>query len=362
MNVPTRPEAASSPARRRRPRRRNFFVLAGIAVVFALVGASCKQLDPNNRAVAVPAASNGNLPLSYLASTTSGCVVYDEAVESLKAMIAAAAKEGISLKPLSCYRDYAGQVAARDGWCAKGACQMAAVPGTSNHGWGKAVDFRDQSGELTFDSATYAWMKAWAGFYGWIHPKVMEEGGSVPEPWHWEWIGDGGKLFSGEYFGIGNAPMSVPRGLPFGAVDVVSGVGGVVTVAGWAIDPDQVASIPVHVYVDNVGWPLLADQSRADVNNAYPLFAKAQHGFSATLPASPGPHNVCAYAINVTGTGFNRLLRCATVTVEPAAAPASAPAPAAPVTTTTAPPATTTTVPTAATTVATAQAVTSSTR
>ena len=89
---------------------------------------------------------------------------------------------------------------------------MAAVPGTSNHGWGKAVDFADQTGELDFDSAGYTWMTTWAGHFGWIHPKVMEADGPVPEAWHWEWIGDGGKMFLGEYFGIGNAPMAQPRG------------------------------------------------------------------------------------------------------------------------------------------------------
>jgi hypothetical protein len=368
MSVPTNPEAPSSSVPRRRTRRRGLLVLAAIAVVFALVGAACKQLDPNNRAAVVPGVTNGNLPISYLASTSSGCVVYDEAMPSLKAMIAAAAKDGVTLKPLSCYRDYAGQVAARDEWCARGACQMAAVPGTSNHGWGKAIDFRDQSGELTFDSAGYAWMKAWAGWYGWIHPKVMEADGSVPEPWHWEWIGDGGKMFTGQYFGIGNAPLAVPRGLPFGYLDTASGAGGMVTVTGWAIDPDQVASIPVHIYIDSASYGLVADKSRPDVNAVYPLFAKAQHGFSASLPATPGPHNVCAWAINVAGTGYNRLLGCLPVVVTPPAAPAATPV--APTTTSSlAPPSTTTTTTAAAantvstaTTAAPAQATASTAR
>ena len=138
-------------------------VVVALAALVALVGASCKQLDPNNRAAVVPGVTNGSLPMAYLASTASGCVVYDESINSLNAMIAQAAKDGVTLRPISCYRDYAGQVAAREEWCAKGACQMAAVPGTSNHGWGKAIDFRDQSGELTFDSAGYAWLKTWAG-------------------------------------------------------------------------------------------------------------------------------------------------------------------------------------------------------
>jgi hypothetical protein len=329
MSATFPPASAAStvgPRTRRGPRsRRGLMALAALVALFALVGASCKQLDVNNRAAVVPGVTNGNLPMGYLASTDSGCVVYDEALDSLKAMVAEAAKAGVNLKPISCYRDYAGQVAARDEWCAKGACQMAAVPGTSNHGWGKAVDFRDQSGELTFDSAGYAWMKAWAGFYGWIHPKGMEQDGPVPEAWHWEWIGDGGKLFPGEYFGIGNTPLATPRGQPFGAVDSIDPVSGGVSVQGWAIDPDQAASIPVHVYVDDVGYPITANKSRPDVNAAFPLYASAQHGFSTMINAAPGAHQVCVYAVNVSGTGSNVLLRCATVTVPPAAVTASAP-------------------------------------
>jgi len=343
-------------------------VLVALAAVLALVGASCKQLDPNNRAAAVPGVTNGNLPISYLASTTTGCKVYDEALNSLKAMIAQAAKDGVTLRPESCYRDYAGQVAARDDWCSRGACQMAAVPGTSNHGWGKAVDFADQTGELAFDSAGYTWMTTWAGDFGWIHPKGMEADGPVPEAWHWEWIGDGGKMFLGEYFGIGNAPLAEPRGLPYGSVDNIQAVEGGVSVYGWAIDPDQVASIPVHIYVDAASIEVMANAKRPDVNAAFPLYAGAQHGYTAYLTAPPGQHTVCVYAINVSGTGFNRKLGCATVTVAPPSAPlattttAATVAPSAPTTVVPAPTTTTTVAPVpASTTTSTAAPATIST-
>jgi len=326
MSVPSHPGAPSRARTRRRPARSRVLVMVTIAVLLALVGASCRQLDPNNRAGSVPGVTNGNLPLSYLASSTSGCAVYDEALTSLNAMVAAAAKAGVDLKPAGCYRDYAGQVATRNDWCNRGACQMAAVPGTSNHGWGKAVDFRDQGGELTFDSVGYQWMKTWAGFWGWIHPKDMEQGGSVPEAWHWEWVGDGGKMFPGEYFGIGNAPLAVPRGVPFGYLDTAVGVEGAVTVTGWAIDPDQVGSIPVHIYVDGASYGLTADKSRPDVNAVFPLYAKASHGFSATVAATPGLHTVCAWAINMAGAGYNRVLGCLPVIVPPGAGPAAVPA------------------------------------
>jgi hypothetical protein len=95
----------------------------------------------------------------------------------------------------------------------------------------------------------------------------------------------------------------------------VAPVNGGVSVKGWAIDPDQVASIPVHVYVDSDGYAVTADASRPDVEVAFPLVAGADHGFDATVPAAPGPHQVCVYAINASGTGYNVLLGCRTVTV-----------------------------------------------
>lgn len=64
---------------------------------------------------------------------------------------------------------------------------LAAVPGTSEHGWGKAVDFC--GGIESSGSAAYNWMKANAGKFGWFHPDWAEPSGSKPEPWHWEFGG-----------------------------------------------------------------------------------------------------------------------------------------------------------------------------
>jgi hypothetical protein len=103
-------------------------------------------------------------------------------------------------------------------------------------------------------------------------------------------------------------------GAPRGAIEGVSALAGKVSVSGWAFDPDTTNSIPVHVYVDGVGQAFTADQTRSDVGSAYPLFG-ANHGYSATVNASAGAHNVCVYGINVAGPGPNTLLGCRTVTV-----------------------------------------------
>ena len=80
------------------------------------------------------------------------------------------------------YRSYSEQVALY-----RRKPGMAAVPGTSEHGWGKAVDFC--GGVENTGSAAYNWMKANAGSFGWFHPAWAEPSGNRPEPWHWEFSG-----------------------------------------------------------------------------------------------------------------------------------------------------------------------------
>ncbi|MEJ5254339.1 MAG: glycoside hydrolase family 25 protein [Acidimicrobiales bacterium] len=109
----------------------------------------------------------------------------------------------------------------------------------------------------------------------------------------------------------------VAVGNPFGSLDGVSSAPGTLTVSGWAIDPDTVGPIDVHLYVDGRwGGAVTADGARPDVGAAYPGFG-ANHGFRATIPVGPGSHEVCAYAIN-TGSGTtNPLLGCRTVAPNP---------------------------------------------
>jgi murein DD-endopeptidase MepM/ murein hydrolase activator NlpD len=61
---------------------------------------------------------------------------------------------------------------------------LAAVPGTSNHGWGLAVDLA--GGVERFGTAEHQWMAANAPRFGWQHPQWARQGGSRPEPWHFE--------------------------------------------------------------------------------------------------------------------------------------------------------------------------------
>ncbi|GAB3356633.1 hypothetical protein GCM10027300_26160 [Modestobacter lapidis] len=63
--------------------------------------------------------------------------------------------------------------------------RITAIPGTSNHGWGLAVDLC--GGINVFGTPQTAWMAANAARYGWVHPNWAAASGSNPEPWHWEY-------------------------------------------------------------------------------------------------------------------------------------------------------------------------------
>jgi hypothetical protein len=163
-------------------RRRIPAGVAVLVVALALSTAGCLAPAPGS------GLQNGFLPDSVLQTINPNCKIWKPAASSLQIMIAFAHIAGVELTPESCYRSYADQVAVRNYWCSLGLCQFAAVPGTSIHGWGKAVDFQDQAGELTFSSVGYAWLTANARSFCFIHPPWAQPNGSAPEPWHWEWV------------------------------------------------------------------------------------------------------------------------------------------------------------------------------
>jgi hypothetical protein len=63
---------------------------------------------------------------------------------------------------------------------------LAATPGTSNHGWGLAVDL---CGSETHSKTVMSWLKENGPTFGWDNPAWARSGGSGPhEPWHWEYV------------------------------------------------------------------------------------------------------------------------------------------------------------------------------
>jgi hypothetical protein len=100
---------------------------------------------------------------------------------------------GSSIGVTDSYRDYDAQVRVK---AEKG--NLAATPGTSNHGWALAVDLGraeglpKEAGIERFGTPQHSWMRANAPAYGWILPGWAQENGSKPEAWHWEFNGSDG--------------------------------------------------------------------------------------------------------------------------------------------------------------------------
>lgn len=142
--------------------------------------------DPAKRAIkeAKPnTGANGQLPDSALAPIpfATGKRLTPEAAADLGRLNEAyKAHFGRNMSVTDAYRTLAKQKELKAGSKAK----LAATPGTSQHGWGKAVDLG--GGINTFGSEEYVWMKLNAPAYGWNHPSWAEPSGSKPEPWHWE--------------------------------------------------------------------------------------------------------------------------------------------------------------------------------
>ena len=121
-------------------------------------------------------ASNGNLPASDLRPVAGGGSLAPPAAAAWNALAAHIYRElGVKIAPNgpdSTYRPYARQVYWRNYWCGRGLCGNAAIPGSSNHGWGLAVDTDDHDLVNRY-GAPYGWQKAWSD--------------APSEPWHFRY-------------------------------------------------------------------------------------------------------------------------------------------------------------------------------
>lgn len=150
----------------------------GVAGFGAVLAASRDPAPPAGSGPAVAAAirathPNGNLPPGLLRRTVSGVMLAAPAAEAFDRMVAAAAADGVRIAATDGYRDLATQrdLAARKGIYGQGG--LAAVPGTSQHGWGLAVD-------VTVTPAVDRWLEANAARFGWVRD-------TPGEPWHLTW-------------------------------------------------------------------------------------------------------------------------------------------------------------------------------
>lgn len=117
---------------------------------------------------------NGKIPADALDTIgQGGHRLYAPAAASWRNLVDAAAADGIEMSITDSYRSYDQQVdlVRRKGLYSQGG--LGATPGTSNHGWGLAVD-ADVTSPAALD-----WMRSNAWRFGFVE--------AVPrEPWHWE--------------------------------------------------------------------------------------------------------------------------------------------------------------------------------
>ncbi len=117
-------------------------------------------------------------------------------------------------------------------------------------------------------------------------------------------------VFYNQWFG----PTTVPAGTPNGVLDPLTTTFGQINLSGWAFDPDATsASVNIAVQVDSSWASLVANQPNPGSEASYPG-SGPNHGFKGSVAATPGPHTVCVYAINV-GPGADLALGCQTFTV-----------------------------------------------
>lgn len=160
------------------------------------------------------------------------------------------------------------------------------------------------------------WIARWSGV-----PDVYAHDAHVPDtlwaPYQriHQFVGNTLETYGGVTINIDRNMVDTDanRGNPLGRVERATGGHSSITATGWALDPDSSAPIIVQMYVDGVANAMVwANRSRPDVGAVFPA-AGDRHGYSITMPASPGPHRVCLYAVN-TGPGLSSGLGCTTVT------------------------------------------------
>jgi hypothetical protein len=99
-------------------------------------------------------------------------------------------------------------------------------------------------------------------------------------------------------------------GPPTGVIDHVDFGAGTLQVTGWSLDPDTAGSTSVHAYVDGrFAGAADANGNRPDVAAAFPTYGSA-HGYTVTVAAPVGDHQVCVYGIDIAGGDPNTLLDC----------------------------------------------------
>jgi LAS superfamily LD-carboxypeptidase LdcB len=149
--------------------------------------------------------SNGQIPSNVmkqnknLAKNLTGDAAYlmSEASDSLDLMIAAFNFASFSGKQKITFTDGYRSLARQQALFDKYGSTRAAKPGTSNHGWGIAIDmywgvrtsmYKDSNKRTSgYKHPNYIWFLNNGWKWGWINPAKLRDNSGTDEWWHWEY-------------------------------------------------------------------------------------------------------------------------------------------------------------------------------
>jgi hypothetical protein len=120
-------------------------------------------------------------PTDWDADLNGPAQLHPEATWNYMRMRTDARADGVVLTISYSYRTLAKQREKYADYLAGG--NLAAVPGTSNHGWALALDMGIPPYPAANHSASFRWLKANAARYG------FHNNDAPSEPWHWDYEG-----------------------------------------------------------------------------------------------------------------------------------------------------------------------------
>jgi len=150
---------------------------------------------------------NGQIPLDkmkknkFLSKSLGGDSSYlmSEASDSLDALMNAFNNASFKGKQSITFTDGYRSLQRQEAMFAKYGQGRAAKPGTSNHGWGIAIDiywgirtnmFKDiDSRPSAFKHPNYIWFFENGPNFGWFNPTKLRDDSKTDEWWHWEYHG-----------------------------------------------------------------------------------------------------------------------------------------------------------------------------
>jgi LAS superfamily LD-carboxypeptidase LdcB len=109
-------------------------------------------------------------------------ILHPEAAWNYQRMRDAAKSDGVFLEISYSYRTYETQAKKYDDYKHHGG-NLAATPGTSNHGWGTALDLSIPPYPDANSDPKFMWLKANALTFG------FHNNDAPSEPWHWDYEG-----------------------------------------------------------------------------------------------------------------------------------------------------------------------------